>query len=124
MKKLLSIFITASLVLSFAAPVMADENKITPEEVEAFIWSDPLSNHAECDTLMNMVFYQPEDVTAQESIKDKACLLYTSFHQGRSFLYFLHNFFRRVLDFRCRTDETPPTAYFVYSEWCVLFVAT
>lgn len=72
MKKLLSIFITASLALSFAAPVMADENKITPEEVEAFIWSDPLSNHAECDTLMNMVFYQPEDVTAQESIKDKA----------------------------------------------------
>ena len=72
MKKLLSIFITASLALSFAVPVMADENKITPEEVEALIWSDPLSNHAECDTLMNMVFYQPEDVTAQESIKDKA----------------------------------------------------
>ena len=27
-----------------------------------------------------------------------------------------------LIDFRCRTDRTHPTAYFVYSEWCVLSV--
>lgn len=70
MKKLFIIFTAVFLAMPFSAASAAGQ--ITPEEVKAFIMDEPLSERAECDELINMIFYEPDDILEQSTISGQA----------------------------------------------------